>query len=224
MEETPPKRPYRHVPIADELRQAIRAGTYPPGAQLPSSLDIARRYRVGDRTGRAVLRQLVHEGIAEARQGHGTYVTQVPPEAARARRRTHSARRLAPAEAPGPGDADLTMRHLSGPSTEEPPADIALRIDAEAAAVTRYLLCEGDADAVIGLRTVYDTGRPDEADSVLTHTTARTATPGEARHLGPGAVVLCHDETHTAAAPTRAVRTVWRGDRVRLADFYRTDA
>ena len=66
----------RYRAIADDLRNAIAAGDYPPGSRLPGENTIIVTYGVARETARKALRQLVNDGIAEARQGSGTYVVE----------------------------------------------------------------------------------------------------------------------------------------------------
>lgn len=60
--------------IAAEIRQAIAAGQFPPGAKIPSEPELALRYRVGRPTVRQATQLLVTEGSLERRRGSGTYV------------------------------------------------------------------------------------------------------------------------------------------------------
>ncbi|MEW9547233.1 GntR family transcriptional regulator [Nonomuraea sp. NPDC050783] len=60
--------------IATELREKIASGELPPGARLPSRPEIKRRYNVSDGVANRVAQALIHEGLAEARSGSGTYV------------------------------------------------------------------------------------------------------------------------------------------------------
>lgn len=96
--------PYKHAPIADALRRRIHDGTYPPGQRLPSIPELRRTFAIGDRTARAALQTLISEGLATAHRRRGTYVsgstsTDTTPSQPRPRR-THSARRHRPADAP----------------------------------------------------------------------------------------------------------------------------
>ncbi len=65
--------------ITAAIREEIVSGVYPPGARLPSQLDLVARFGVADLTVRAVLKQLQREGFVEARERSGTYVTANPP-------------------------------------------------------------------------------------------------------------------------------------------------
>lgn len=74
MPETP-----KYLAIAAELRDAVLAGQYAPGARLPGEGDIVETYGVQKVTAGRALRQLVDWGIAEARRGSGTYVRNFRP-------------------------------------------------------------------------------------------------------------------------------------------------
>jgi len=68
--ENPPK--YQH--IADDLRASIERGDYMPGSRLPSKAELMSQYSVALNTvdnAVGVLRKL---GLAETRQGLGTFV------------------------------------------------------------------------------------------------------------------------------------------------------
>jgi DNA-binding GntR family transcriptional regulator len=63
-----------YLQIADGLREQLRDGTYPPGAQLPSERVLQDTYRVSSKTVRAALDQLRAEGLVTSYQGRGVYV------------------------------------------------------------------------------------------------------------------------------------------------------
>jgi DNA-binding GntR family transcriptional regulator len=64
--------------VADDLRQAIAAGTYQPGQQLPTLAELTTRYGIAVMTARDAIRQLVTEGLVVSRQGKGAYVLRQP--------------------------------------------------------------------------------------------------------------------------------------------------
>jgi GntR family transcriptional regulator len=61
--------------IADELRNKIRSGEFPPRSRLPSITDLVQTHGVARVTALKVLRTLVDEGYARTERGWGTYVT-----------------------------------------------------------------------------------------------------------------------------------------------------
>jgi GntR family transcriptional regulator len=69
----------KYLAIAEQLRAAVAAGTYPPGTRLPGEKEISRDYDVAAETARKIQRQLVSWGIAEARKGSGLYVRDFKP-------------------------------------------------------------------------------------------------------------------------------------------------
>lgn len=70
-----------YLQIAEELRQAIRAGDFPPGSQLPSTTELTKRYDVASMTVRSALRTLRDQGLVVTRQGTGVFVrSTVRPE------------------------------------------------------------------------------------------------------------------------------------------------
>jgi len=67
-----PKQIYEQV--ADQIRQAIRSGTFRAGARLPSERDLAQRFQVSRPAVREAIGALQNEGMVNTRHGSGTYV------------------------------------------------------------------------------------------------------------------------------------------------------
>ena len=65
-----------YLQVADALREQIRDGTYPPGAQLPPERALMDTWRVSSKTIRAALDRLRAEGYIVSRQGVGSFVRQ----------------------------------------------------------------------------------------------------------------------------------------------------
>jgi GntR family transcriptional regulator / MocR family aminotransferase len=61
--------------VAEQLRQAIRTGSFGPGERLPSSRALATHLQVSRATVVAALAELDGEGWIESRHGSGTYIT-----------------------------------------------------------------------------------------------------------------------------------------------------
>lgn len=61
--------PPRHAAIAQELREAIRAGEYPPGSSLPSEAQLSLRFAVSRGTVRQALAALRSEGLIGGGRG-----------------------------------------------------------------------------------------------------------------------------------------------------------
>jgi GntR family transcriptional regulator len=74
-----------YLQVADELRDSIDSGGLKPGERLPSGRDLARRYGVAPMTVSHALDVLRGEGLVEAYQGRGVFVTDHPAAAARSR-------------------------------------------------------------------------------------------------------------------------------------------
>jgi GntR family transcriptional regulator len=72
-----------YLQVADALREQIRDGTYPPGAQLPTERALMETWDISSKTVRAALDQLRAEGLVVSRQGVGVFVREQ-----KARRRT----------------------------------------------------------------------------------------------------------------------------------------
>ena len=60
--------------LAEELRNALRAGEYPPGSQLPTEHQLCGRYGVSRVTVRKALEELSQRGEVVRRPGKGTFV------------------------------------------------------------------------------------------------------------------------------------------------------
>jgi DNA-binding GntR family transcriptional regulator len=76
MDQSDPRPAYQRV--ADDLRQAIAAGTYRPGDQLPTLAELTTRYGIAVMTARDAIRQQVADGLVVSRQGKGAYVLRQP--------------------------------------------------------------------------------------------------------------------------------------------------
>ncbi len=61
--------------IADQIRRRVAAGVLAPGDQLPSVRELAAQLLVNPNTVAKVYRDLEREGLLDARQGQGTYVS-----------------------------------------------------------------------------------------------------------------------------------------------------
>jgi DNA-binding FadR family transcriptional regulator len=75
----------RRSPLVDlavaQLREQVLSGQWPVGGRLPAETELAQRLEVGRSTVREAVRALVHAGLLDTRQGSGTYVRSVTPEA-----------------------------------------------------------------------------------------------------------------------------------------------
>lgn len=71
--------PFPYLRIAQQLRDRIINGEFPPGSTVPSTREIQAEYRVAGATASRALKALVDEGLVESRVGVGTVVrTQQP--------------------------------------------------------------------------------------------------------------------------------------------------
>ena len=64
----------RYRIVSEALREAIAAGEYPPGAQLPTEAELAKRFGLSRGTVVKAIDMLVTEGIVSKRQGAGSFV------------------------------------------------------------------------------------------------------------------------------------------------------
>lgn len=75
----------KYARIADSLRQRIARGHWPTDTRLPAAESLAAEFAVSRLTVRQALDILAREGLVEARQGSGTYVTAIPAQDRRLR-------------------------------------------------------------------------------------------------------------------------------------------
>lgn len=70
--------PYRR--IADDLKKRIETGALAPGARVPSTRQLARKWKVASATAAHALQALVREGVLEAKPRSGTVVAGALPK------------------------------------------------------------------------------------------------------------------------------------------------
>lgn len=61
--------------IKNRICALILRGEYKPGDKLPGVVDMAMQYKVNHNTIQRVYQELIREGVAIARRGEGTFVT-----------------------------------------------------------------------------------------------------------------------------------------------------
>jgi GntR family transcriptional regulator len=76
-----------YLVVADELREQIKSGRYPPGARLPTMEELRHAYGVSEIVIRHAVSLLRHEGLVETRRGGGTVVRARPQVRRRAMQR-----------------------------------------------------------------------------------------------------------------------------------------
>ena len=69
----------RSARVADDLRQQLEDGVWPPGTRLPGEVHLAETYGVSRATIRTALRSLESRGLTATRHGSGTYATGAGP-------------------------------------------------------------------------------------------------------------------------------------------------
>lgn len=82
------EQPRRYQVIANDLRQAIYQGQFPPQAQLPQQTELMERYAVSKETVTKAFRELAAEGLVEALHRRGWHVRQHPERLQITRERT----------------------------------------------------------------------------------------------------------------------------------------
>ncbi|MFE3197146.1 GntR family transcriptional regulator [Embleya sp. NPDC059237] len=69
--------------VAAELRRQILDGTLPPGARVPSRVDIGARYGVSETVAHSAVRLLIAEGLVGGRTAEGGMYVHEPPALSR---------------------------------------------------------------------------------------------------------------------------------------------
>src|SRR3982751_5577004 len=70
-----------HEQVAKQIERLIAKGVLKPGDRLPPARELAVNFGVGRSSVRDAIRTLEVIGIVESRQGHGTVVRDVSPDA-----------------------------------------------------------------------------------------------------------------------------------------------
>src|SRR3954469_6879085 len=65
-----------YLAVRDALRQAIDAGVFQPGEQMPSTKELSEQMSVSLVTAHRALQELVTSGVLQRSQGRGTFVHQ----------------------------------------------------------------------------------------------------------------------------------------------------
>ncbi|WP_339855099.1 phosphonate metabolism transcriptional regulator PhnF [uncultured Nisaea sp.] len=60
--------------IANNISDAIRSGTYPPGSKLPTEAELSQQYGVNRHTLRRAVSELAEAGVIRVEQGRGSFV------------------------------------------------------------------------------------------------------------------------------------------------------
>lgn len=68
-----PRTPY-YRRIMNDIKQKIDSGELPPGAELPSTRELAEQYQVSPGTVRTAVNFLLEAGILEGHQGLAVFV------------------------------------------------------------------------------------------------------------------------------------------------------
>ncbi|EHN78581.1 transcriptional regulator [Streptomyces coelicoflavus ZG0656] len=66
--------------IAEEIIRRIRAGTYPPGSRVPSTVDIANEFDVVNATAAKAMKHVREQGYTRGEIGLGTFVADTLPD------------------------------------------------------------------------------------------------------------------------------------------------
>jgi GntR family transcriptional regulator len=118
----------RYQQVADDLREAIRRGTYGPGTLLPSQPELARKYGLNQTSIHRAIGLLEADGLVRTEHGRGSFVQDIP---------TAKRTRRIPSRCGGSGSSFAEEMRKIGlePRTElvqaeavKPPANIARRL------------------------------------------------------------------------------------------------
>jgi GntR family transcriptional regulator, arabinose operon transcriptional repressor len=78
----------RYAQLISHFRERILDGSLPPGARLPTELELAEKHQISRGTVRQAMSVLVNQGLLERVRGRGTFVRPLPPAATRTPRAT----------------------------------------------------------------------------------------------------------------------------------------
>jgi len=90
----------RSKTLYSAIRGLIESGTVPPGAKLPTTRDLARRFGLSRAAAIAAFETLIGEGFAEARVGAGTFVAKAVPRLPQQKTRSATPDPAAPSALP----------------------------------------------------------------------------------------------------------------------------
>lgn len=164
--------------IADQLRQAIRAGEHLPGERMPAETDLTERFNVSLPTVRQALSVLRAEGLIESRQGRGTFVKEVRKLQRRSRHRYGRARAA----------GQLLTSHLrhqnTGAGREPTPPHVA------------EVLSDGPEELIVRRRVLRDaeTGRAEKIGASYLPVSIAAGTFLEEPRVVPKALFLCVED------------------------------
>jgi GntR family transcriptional regulator len=121
----------RYRQVANELRNAIKRGEFPPGSALPSQPDLARRYGLNQTSINRAIALLRAEGLVRVEHGRGAFVQEIPT--------VKRVRRIPRGDAAGSSFAEEMQKsglvprtELADLSTVPAPADVAERLEINA--------------------------------------------------------------------------------------------
>ncbi len=66
----------KYIKIADEIRNRITRGHYPPDQAIPDEMSLAKEFGCSRMTMKKALEVLVLEGLLYRKRGHGTFILQ----------------------------------------------------------------------------------------------------------------------------------------------------
>jgi len=145
----------KYLQVAHSLRDEIVRGKRRPGDELPSERELAEQWDISRPTATRALAVLRNEGLAEARQGSGTFVRSKPRLNRRAPDRYAKSRRLGHVYEPG-ARATILAAELVPVAPEEVVAE--LGIGASDPAIRRRRLIS-DSSGPVELSTSWFDGR-----------------------------------------------------------------
>ena len=141
-----------HIPkyaqIAETLRQRIARGMWPHGSRLPGNETLAAEFSVSRVTIRQAVELLTREGILEAQQGRGTFITGGVAQDRWLRVET-TLNNMRELKSPRMRDGKVVWKRM-----RKGVADIARRAEVSEAANERYLEAMAAAENSVPLKTL----------------------------------------------------------------------
>lgn len=184
--------------IAADLRAAITAGDYAPGARLPSRSRLMEQYGVAPQTVVNAINALRTEGLIIGLTGSGWYVRRRPPVMRMARTRLSRSERTA-----GRGTF-TTDAHIGDWNAR---VDVRIRTEPARDEIAAALEIPPSTEVLVRDRVMYADDQPVQLATSYLPRDITAGTPIEAKDTGPGGIYARLEDTgHTLTHFQEVVR------------------
>lgn len=201
--------PPKYLQVADHLRQLIVDGDLQPGDELPSERQLVQEWDISRPTATRALAVLRVDGLVEARQGSGTFVSARPRLSRRARDRYARSRRTGRVYTQGEHAEILSAEIVAAP--DDVAAALELELGAKAIRRERLTL---DGDEPVELSTSWFPATLEGvAPRLLDRTRIREGTLAYLERMTRRRGVTARDWVGARLASARERRALGLGDR-----------